>query len=127
MSEQGHTNQDGFFPKGSYAGGPFMQKYGPAHARGEAACQIKICFVATDLPYLVNIIRDLAERQDCYAVKYSTHDRDGMFLGRCFLTDAETVGQLVQTFKSDPKLMTTCQDDNFFLKFRALSIRKERP
>ena len=114
----GKSNHEGFFPWGSYAGGPFMQKNGPARERGEAACQVKICFVATDLAYLIETLRALAERQDCYAVKYSTHDRDGMFLGRCFLTDAETVGRLVGTFKADPKLMTTCQDDTFFLAFR---------
>jgi hypothetical protein len=98
-------------------GGVFMSRHGAA---GEAAAYSnkKVCFVATDKAFLVALLHELSLRADCYRVKYSTTARDGMFLGRCFLTSDEAAGRLCQHHKAHPKLLVTLQDDDFFNAFR---------
>ncbi len=110
---------DGFVPRGRFEGAPFLSRDGPARARGDALCNRKICLVATDLPYLVQILVGLSEREDCYFVKYSQQPRDGMYLGRCFLTSDAAIGALTRELKSDSKLMVAVQDDDYFNPFRS--------
>lgn len=110
---------EGFSSWGTWEGKPFWQRMGPAEARGKRPCQAKICLVATDLEYLVECLRTLAARDDCFGVKFSEGDRDGMHLGRCMLTDREAVGEEVARLKADSKLMVTVQDDAFFARFRS--------
>jgi hypothetical protein len=51
-------------------------------------------------------------------VKYSVVPRDGMYLGRCFLTSDAAAGRLCAEYKAHPKLMTSIQDDDFFNTYR---------
>ena len=81
-------------------------------------CQKKLCFVATDQALLADVLRQLAERPDCYYVKYSIHQRDGMYLGRCFLMDEHEVGMLWAKYKEHPRLFCSVQDDDFTAPFR---------
>ncbi len=120
MSEHANDHQppEGFEPWGRYAGGVFMLRYGQARERGDKKCNKKLCVVATDLPYLAELMHRLSERDDCFAVKYSSSPKDGMYLGRCFLTTSEAIGQLTNELKGDGKLMVTVQDDDFFNTFR---------
>lgn len=99
-------------------GTEFMARDGPAEARGEQGCNKKLCFVATDKDFLVELLTELSERDDCWAVKHSIEPRDGMYLGRCFMTDARTVGQLWDEYKRHPRLMCSIQDDDFADLFR---------
>ena len=82
-------------------------------------CQKKLCFAATDKAYLVSVLEHLLERDDCYWVKYSPTARDGMHLGRAFMTSPNVVGSLRAEFKRDPKLLCSIQDDDFVDAFRA--------
>ena len=113
-----HRPPPGFEPWGRYAGGTFMLRYGAARERADTKCNKKLCVVATDLEYLAALMHQLAERDDCFAVKYSSSPRDGMYLGRCFLTSDEAIGRLTNELKADPKLMVSLQDDDFFNPFR---------
>ena len=113
-----HRPPAGFEPWGRYAGGTFMLRYGAARERSDAKCNKKLCLVATDLEYLAALMHRLSERDDCFAVKYSSSPRDGMYLGRCFLTTSEAIGRLTKELKADPKLMVSVQDDDFFNPFR---------
>jgi hypothetical protein len=81
-------------------------------------CRKKLCFVATDRALLADVLGRLAERPDCYYVKYSVHPRDGMYLGRCFLLDEQAVGRLWAELKRHPRLFCTVQDDAFAARFR---------
>jgi hypothetical protein len=81
-------------------------------------CQKKLCFVATDQSLLADVLRQLAERPDCYYVKYSVYQKDGMYLGRCFLMDAHEVGVLWAEYKEHPRLFCSIQDDEFTAAFR---------
>ncbi len=99
-------------------GGYFMGRHGPASERGGPCCQKKLCFVATDQSLLAEILGQLAERPDCYYVKYSVYPRDGMYLGRCFLTDEEEVGRLWAELHAHPRLFCSVQDDDFTAPFR---------
>jgi hypothetical protein len=83
--------------------------------------QKKLCFVATDQPLLVEVLGRLAERPDCFFVKYSVGQRDGMYLGRCFLVDERELGALWATYKAHPRMMCTVQDDYFTRPFRRVS------
>ena len=82
--------------------GYFMEIRGPAWYEGKRGSQKKLCFVATDRALLADVLRRLAERPDCCYVKYSVHPRDGMYLGRCFLTDEHEVGVLWAEYKAHP-------------------------
>ena len=98
-------------------GGEFMSRYGPA-GRSATYSKKKVCFVATDKQYLVASCTIYRMRDDCYYVKYSCAARDGMYLGRCFLTSDSAAGRLCQEFKAHPKLMVSIQDDEFFEAYR---------
>jgi hypothetical protein len=104
--------------------GYFMEIPGPACYRkspwykSTGGCQKKLCFVATDQSLLADVLRQLAERPDCYYVKYSVHPRDGMYLGRCFLMDEHEVGVLWAKYKEHPRLFCSVQDDDFTAPFR---------
>jgi hypothetical protein len=98
--------------------GYFMEIPGPASYKKKGGCQKKLCFVATDQALLADVLRQLAERPDCYYVKYSVHPRDGMYLGRCFLMDEHEVGVLWAKYKEHPCLFCSIQDDDFTAPFR---------
>ncbi|HKP61732.1 MAG TPA: hypothetical protein VJV78_33610 [Polyangiales bacterium] len=97
--------------------GSFMSRDGAA-GRSGAFSQKKLCFVATDKPFLVALLYALSLRDDCAFVKYSTLPREGMYLGRCFLTTDDAAGHLCQSYKAHPKLRVTLQDDAFFDAYR---------
>lgn len=97
-----------------------MECRGSAEVRGVAHCNKKLCFSATDPKALVAILTELAQRADCFFVKYTKKPRDGMYLGRCFLMDEEAVGTLWAKYKAHPKVLCTVQDDDFTMRFRPL-------
>lgn len=94
----------------------FRFRNGPANSGQPAPCQWKLCITATDEEYLVNLLYNLSKRKDCFFVKYSPSGspkcRDGMFLGRVFLSDPEAVVALWSELRTDKKLMCSIQDDN---------------
>ena len=65
-------------------------------------------------------LSELADRPDCYYVKYSIEPRDGMYLGRCFLLHDQEVGTLWREYKKHPRMMCNVQDDDFTLPFRQI-------
>jgi hypothetical protein len=98
--------------------GYFMELRGPAWHAKQRCCEKKPCFVATDQAMLADVLRQLAERPDCYYVKYSVEPRDGMYLGRCFLVDENEVGVPWAKYKEHPRLFWSVQDDEFTAPFR---------
>ncbi len=100
----------------------FRFRNGVAHDGGSPPCQWKLCLTATDEHYLAEILFKVSERDDCFYVKYSPSGspkcRDGMFLGRVFLTSEEKVGQLWCKLRTDKKLMCSIQDDIATRKYR---------
>src|SRR5262245_24115323 len=95
-----------------------MARRGPAWDAGRRYCQKKLCFVATDRALLAEVLARLAERPDCYYVKYAISPRDGMYLGRCFLMDEHEVGVRWAEYKGHARLLCTVQDDDFTAAFR---------
>ena len=96
---------------------------GPANKPGEhSPCNWKLCLTATDEEYLVKILYEISQREDCFFVKYSpSHSpksRDGMMLGRIFLTSQQKIGELWRELYSDKKLMCSFQDDDVAERFR---------
>jgi hypothetical protein len=100
--------------------GYFMAIWGPAWNPDRRGCQKKLCFVATDQALLADVLLRLAQRPDCVYVKYSTYQKDGMYLGRCFLADEHEVGVLWAEYKEHPRLFCSVQDDDFTAPFRPL-------
>ena len=98
--------------------GYFMERRGPAWTAEGRYCQKKLCFVATDRALLADVLGRLSERPDCHYVKYSTYQKDGMYLGRCFLMDEHEVGVLWAEYKEHPRLFCSVQDDEFTAPFR---------
>jgi hypothetical protein len=98
--------------------GYFMERRGPAWYTQKEYCNKKLCFVATDQALLAEVLRELADRPDCYYVKYSVEPRDGMYLGRCFLIDERQVGLVWAEFKAHPQLFCSVQDDDFTANYR---------
>jgi hypothetical protein len=95
-----------------------MSRWGPAWNAEGRCCQKKLCFVATDQALLAEVLSELAERPDCYFVKYSVRPRDGMYLGRCFLMDEHEVGAVWVALKGHSRLFCSIQDDDFAAVFR---------
>lgn len=100
------------------SGGTYMERSGLAGVA--ARSQRKVCFVATDKPFLVQLLHSLSLREDCCYVKYSIVPRDGMYLGRCFFTSDAAAARLCAQYKPHPKLLVTLQDDAFFREYRPL-------
>jgi hypothetical protein len=98
-------------------GGRFMSRYGGA-GLSSIRSEMKVCFVATDKAFLIEFLYELSLHKDCCSVKYSVFPRDGMYLGRCFLTSEDAAGRLCAAHKSHHKLMVSIQDDEFFNDFR---------
>ena len=96
----------------------FYCRYGRLKETSEVFSQVKLCFVATDLPFLVSFLSELAEDPDCYHVKFSPIPRDGMHLGRCHVKDEATACAWWAKYKSHPKLMCSVQDDVATKRFR---------
>ncbi len=84
----------------------------------ELKCNKKLCFFATDQALLTELLFELMERPDAWAAKYSTCSKGGMYLGRAFFTDEETVGRLWRGFKRHPELFCAVQDDDWSGPFR---------
>jgi putative acetyltransferase len=97
--------------------GRFRDRWGPL-GPGAAHSDKKLCLVATDLAFLRELLYGLSLRDDCYYVKYGTIEREGMYLGRCFLTTDQAVSELCQELKGHPRLMVSLQDDAGFNAFR---------
>ena len=102
----------------SLRNGRFMAIDGPGRSPGAEYCRRKLCFSATDLPFLAELLRSLAQDPDCYFVKYSTYDRDGIHLGRCFFLNEDKVGRTWALYKAHPKLLCSVQDDQFTRPWR---------
>jgi hypothetical protein len=98
--------------------GYFMELRRLTWNKGKGYCNKKLCFVATDQAILAELLGKLAQRPDCYYVKYSVISRDGMYLGRCFLMDEHEVGLLWAKYKGHPRIFCSVQDDDFTLPFR---------
>jgi hypothetical protein len=80
--------------------------------------QKKLCFVATNQALLADILEELAARPDCLYVKYSLYQKDGMYLGRCFLVDDHQVGLVWAEFKNHRRVFCSVQDDDFTAPYR---------
>jgi len=102
----------------SVPSGKFRERYG-AVGRGAVHSNKKLCLVASDPEFLVDLLYGLSLREDCFYVKYGTIARDGMYLGRCFLATDEAVSVLCNALKLHPRLMVSLQDDDWFANFRA--------
>lgn len=98
--------------------GSFLNRDGKARARTKEHSNKKLCFVATDKEFLMNLLVELSEHEECYFVKLTAEPRDGMYLGRCFFTNDELVGAHWAKYKLHPKLMCNVQDDDFTELFR---------
>lgn len=98
--------------------GRFMALDGAARQPGVSYCNKKICFAATDIHFLADLLLELAGHPKAYFVKFSTTPRDGMYLGRCFFIDQETVGKTWAKYKNHPKAFCNIQDDDFSIEWR---------
>ena len=106
------------------ANGYFMEIAGPASYKNKpwyegrgAARRSYASSPRTSRSWPMSFV-ELAERPDCYYVKYSTYQKDGMYLGRCFLMDEHEVGLLWAKYKEHPRLFCSIQDDDFTAPFR---------
>ena len=98
--------------------GRFMARDGAARTPDGPYCNKKICFAATDLSFLAHLLHELSEHPKAYFVKFSTRSRDGMYLGRCFFIDQESVGKTWAKYKGHPKVFCNIQDDDFSIGWR---------
>ena len=98
--------------------GLFMARDGAARTPEVPHCNKKLCFAATDLRFLAQLLRDLSEHPKAFFVKFSTAPRDGMYLGRCFFFEEEMVGATWAEYKGHPKVFCTIQDDDFTMPWR---------
>ena len=97
----------------------FLNASGPARARGDAPCHVKLMFTATRRAPLLRVLSELLEREDCFYAKLDAEPGPhGMFRGRCFLTSEDAVGEVWRTYKNTNELLTSVQDDRFTARYR---------
>jgi putative acetyltransferase len=101
--------------------GRFRERYGLV-GRGGLYSSKKLCLVATDAGFLIDLLYGLSLREDCFYVKYGTVARDGMYLGRCFLATDEAASELCNELKGHPRLLVSLQDDAWFARFRKARV-----
>lgn len=104
--------------------GRFRERLGPL-GRDKAYSAKKLCLVATDPGFLIELLYGLSLREDCVYVKYGTIAREGMYLGRCSLATDEAVSELCKELKGHPRVMASLQDDAAFSKFRNQPIASD--
>lgn len=105
--------QDMFYEKGS-----FFNRDGIARGKSDTHSNKKLCFVATDKEFLMELLIELSNLEECFFVKLTSKPRDGMYLGRCFFINDEHVGNYWAKYKLHPKVMCNIQDDDFSKPFR---------
>ena len=100
-------------------GGAYMRRWGPGDT-GERPPRLnkKLCLYATDQAALIAELDAICARPECVMVKYSIEPRDGMYLGRAFLTDEALLGRLWAGYKQHPKIFCSVQDDDWARPFR---------
>ncbi|MBT4762900.1 MAG: hypothetical protein HOO06_14495 [Bdellovibrionaceae bacterium] len=98
--------------------GSFLNRDGKARSNSGSHSNKKLCFVSTDKNFLMELLIKLSDLKDCYFVKLTAEPKDGMYLGRCFFTSDQLVGEYWAKYKLHPKLMCNIQDDDFSKSFR---------
>lgn len=98
--------------------GSFLTLNGRAQLLTKNYSNKKLCFVCTDKEFLMNLLVELSEHRDCFFVKLSAEPRDKMYLGRCFFTSDELIGEFWAKYKMNPKVLCNVQDDDFVNPFR---------
>ena len=86
--------------------------------KGLKPSQKKLCFYATDQALLSRVLYQLSLHPRAWAVKFSTYEKGGMYLGRAFLMDEELAGVMWRRFKKHPSLFCAVQDDDWTLGYR---------
>jgi hypothetical protein len=95
---------------------------GPARRRGvHAWSNKKLCFTACRQDLLARHLERLAQREDCFFVKFGARARGGMYLGRCFMLTDAAVGEVWAQYKDHPSIFCTVQDDDFTTHYRERS------
>ena len=104
-----------FMPQGR----AYRLRWGPAYQGAQLPpLNKKLCLTATDKAFLVRLLYEFSALPECYAVKYSHTAKDGMYLGRIFVTDEAELGRLWSDLRDHPKLMCSLQDDDAVARFR---------
>ena len=103
--------------------GRFMARDGVARTPDAKYCNQKICFTATDVLFLAQLLRELSEHDQSYFVKFSTCPRDGMYLGRCFFIDEDSVGATWAKYMAHPRVFCNIQNDDLTSMWREKVIR----
>jgi len=108
----------------SVMNGRFMARDGTARRQNPDVIHLnkKLCFAATDLPFLANLLLEWSEHPQAFFVKFSTQARDGMYLGRLFFIQGEDdrVGKTWANYKNHPKLFCSIHDDDATMPWRGL-------
>ena len=100
--------------------GQFQCRDGVAKTRGmKNLCKQKVCFVGSDLPFIEETLLSIARDNDCYQVKYSTVSRAGSYLGICYFTNEQAVGDMWARYESHPKCWVTIHDDAFCESYKS--------
>lgn len=104
----------------------FLVRDGKARSSSESHSNKKLCFVSTDKEFLMKLLFELSEHDECFFVKLKDIPRDGMYLGRVFFTNDQLVGEHWAKYKLHPKVMCNIQDDEFADEFRGKVVSYDK-
>lgn len=91
---------------------------GEGYQPGRTPSHFKLCLTATQLEYLVNILFEVSQSDQCFRVKYRPKEKSGMYLGRIVMINDEQTGQLWNHLRKDKQLFCSVQDDQFCEAYR---------
>ena len=80
----------------------------------------KLCLYSTNQEELAIALYNISKLKECYAVKYLSKKRAGMYLGRAYIAEEKTIGNLWAKYYNHPKFMCTIQNDMYVYKYRKL-------
>ena len=99
--------------------GVYMVRHGPAiDCPSQERPHLKLCITTRNQEVLVQELLEVSRLPHCFAVKFSTQAKEGMYLGRTYILGDEENGRLWQKFKRHPHFYCSLQDDGYTARFR---------
>ncbi len=94
--------------------GMYLCLEGTAKNRGmKNLCKKKLCLYSSDRQFMLDLLHELSQANDCFEVKLRRNDRNSICFGQCYFTNESAVGDAWAQYESHPKVWVAIHDDEF--------------
>ena len=100
--------------------GPYYVRDGTAKDRGlQNLCRKNLCLYSNNKETAFNMMYELSHAHDCYEVKVSKDGRGGIYIGHCYFTNENSLGDAWAKYELHPYVRVSIQDDDFYALFKS--------